>query len=245
MVHCKKSWVWTVRQFVIPWLCSHWRTTFWVSSDGRRSEDTSSRVRCLPVEDKLKTSRLFLNQTWSDLVKSRSANRFFRLLQLQYSMRLSKSYHIVLSQGLTPVWVFPPAGQHVAASRQRSARVPLRDRLGPHESSHLVSWEEEKGKERLRFSQHCESKHVNIDQHVQVYILVMHLQEVKPLCKQWIFLTRTPLSGVHFFIRQTLRLLETKLNWFLDWALGNGKSPTYQFLKNNSHNRCRGSSPSF
>lgn len=180
MVHCKKSWVWTVRQFVIPWLCSHWRTTFWVSSDGRRSEDTSSRVRCLPVEDKLKTSRLFLNQTWSDLVKSRSANRFFRLLQLQYSMRLSKSYHIVLSQGLTPVWVFPPAGQHVAASRQRSARVPLRDRLGPHESSHLVSWEEEKGKERLRFSQHCESKHVNIDQHVQVYILVMHLQEVKP-----------------------------------------------------------------
>lgn len=48
MVHCKKSWVWTVRQFLIPWLCSQPCTTFWVRSDGRTRDDTSSRVRCLP-----------------------------------------------------------------------------------------------------------------------------------------------------------------------------------------------------
>lgn len=58
MVHCIKSWVWTVRQFEIPWLCSQRRTTFWVTSDGRTSEATSFRLRYLPGEQEVVTHDL-------------------------------------------------------------------------------------------------------------------------------------------------------------------------------------------
>lgn len=46
----------------------------------------------------------------------------------------------MLSQGPTPVWVSLLAGQHFAASGQRSAPASLWDRPGPHVSSLLVSW---------------------------------------------------------------------------------------------------------
>lgn len=143
MVHCKKSWVWTVRQSVIPWLCSQRRTTFWVSSDGRMREDTSSRVRCLPVEDK---TGLCHFKNWGK-IETRSVVQFgaAQILDYQGYFRTAcnyqtEPYHIVLSQGLKPVWVSPLAGRRFAASGQMSAPASLRGRPGPHESSPLVSW---------------------------------------------------------------------------------------------------------
>lgn len=138
MLHCIKSWVRTFWQFVTPWLCSQWRTTFWVSSDGRTREDTSFRVRYLPVADQ------------SDLcyslcrIKPGPRHMIGWALHRSHAGILQDPYHNGLSQGPTPVWAVPPVGQRFSASARMSAAPPLLGQPSQHESTPLVSWGDRK-----------------------------------------------------------------------------------------------------